>query len=514
MKVPSTWITTTLRDLNVEAQPGFASGQHNRIGEGVLHLRPMNVTREGKLDLSDARYVNDDSDRRVRAGEILFNNTNSPVLVGKTALFTGAKSLAYSNHMTRLRPPSGISSHFLAMQLHWLWASGYFQSVLNNHVNQASVATKKLLESPIVLPPLAEQHRIVEAVEGHLSRLDAAEGDLKTAQAHSRSLQRSALERAINGRFDTRSDRDEPVSALFKQVEAELSLVTRGKRRKAPELAELSPQANLPSHWAVRPLGTLARKIEYGTSAKAHADPSEADVPVLRMGNIQDGCLDFQNLKYLPAGHPDTTKLLLSDGDILFNRTNSAELVGKAAVYRAVMGPATFASYLIRCQLAQGVEPEWVSLCINSPEGRRYIKSVAAQQVGQANVNGTKLAAFPIPVPPHGEQLRLLAEVREWHETVERTARIAQRALKRSAHLRRSLLNHAFSGQLVPQDPADEPASILLDRIRAEREAQGNKPKRAVRRPRKAAATADAPPPPPVSSNPPSTAAVQQELPL
>jgi type I restriction enzyme S subunit len=231
------------------------------------------------------------------------------------------------------------------------------------------------------------------------------------------------------------------------------------------------------------------------------------------MGNIQDGRLDMQNLKYLPAENPDTLKLALSDGDLLFNRTNSAELVGKTAVYRSMVGPATFASYLIRCQFAQGIEPEWVSLCINSPEGRRYINSVAAQQVGQANVNGTKLAAFPIPVPPHGEQLRLLTELNEWRETVERTADIAQRALKRSAHLRRSLLNHAFSGKLVCQDPADEPASVLLDQIRAESEAKGDKPKRSVRRSRKTV-TADVSPPPPESTKPSHANAVQQEFPL
>ncbi|MBT2480862.1 restriction endonuclease subunit S [Streptomyces sp. ISL-94] len=367
----------------------------------------------------------------------------------------------------------------------------------------------------IPLPPLTEQHRIVEALEDHLSRLDASAASLDKAQIRSRALQRSAVERAMNGALVSPSDEDGLVDDLLERVNDYLSLTaSKGGRRKRAEPAALSPHIRLPSHWSVQPLGRLCRNIEYGTSAKAHTDPAEGDVPVLRMGNIQDGHLDLQKLKYLPVDHPDITKLTLIDGDLLFNRTNSAELVGKSAIYRSNMGPATFASYLIRCQLAPGIEPEWVSLCINSPEGRRYVASVATQQVGQANVNGTKLAAFPIPVPPHAEQLRLLGELREWHETVDRTAAITSRALHRSAHLRQSLLRHAFSGKLVSQDPADEPASVLLERITGEREAQhGGKVKRAARRPQKQAATAAAPPPP-ASTTPAPTTAVQQELPL
>ncbi|WP_217690807.1 restriction endonuclease subunit S [Streptomyces sp. KAI-26] len=482
----------------------------------VPYLRVANVQR-GRIDLSNVATIRvPESKARqlaLRPGDVLLNEGGDRDKLGRGWIWEGQiPGAIHQNHVFRARIYNNIIhpkllSWYANNAVRWFEANG------TQSVNLASISLSKIKQLPVPVPPRAEQHRILEALEGHLSRLDAAERDLNTALLRSGSLKKSALERAMNGGLDAQSDEDEPVSVLLAQVEAELSQVAKGRRRKAPGPAELSPHASPPSHWVVQPIGSLARKIEYGTSAKAHTVPTGADVPVLRMGNIQDGRMDLQNLKYLPADNPDTSKLALSDGDLLFNRTNSAELVGKAAVYRSMMGPATFASYLIRCQLAQGIEPEWVSLCINSPEGRRYINSVAAQQVGQANVNGTKLAAFPIPVPPHGEQLRLLAELHEWRETVERTATIAQRALKRSAHLRRSLLNHAFSGQLVCQDPADEPASVALGRIRTEREAQGDKPKRAVRRPRKTA-TADAPPAPSAFTTPSPTNVVQQELPL
>ncbi|MFF5307389.1 restriction endonuclease subunit S [Streptomyces sp. NPDC013161] len=482
----------------------------------VPYLRVANVQR-GRIDLSSIATIRvPESKARQLAlmpGDVLLNEGGDRDKLGRGWIWEGQiPGAIHQNHVFRARIFDNIIhpkllSWYANNSARWFEANG------TQSVNLASISLSKIKQLPVPVPPRAEQYRILESLEGHLSRLDAAERDLNTALLRSRSLKKSALERAMNGGFDAQSDEDEPVSVLLSQVDAEISQVTKGKRRNGPGPAELSPHAGPPSHWAVRPIGSLARKIEYGTSTKTHAVPADTDVPVLRMGNIQDGRLDMRNLKYLPAENPDTSKLSLSDGDLLFNRTNSAELVGKSAVYRSAMGPATFASYLIRCQLAQGIEPEWVSLCINSPEGRRYINSVAAQQVGQANVNGAKLAAFPVPVPPHGEQLRLLAELQEWRETVERTASIAQRALKRSVHLRRSLLNHAFSGQLVCQDPADEPASVLLGRIRAEHEAQGDKPKRGVRRSRRTV-TADGPPPPPASTTPSPANAVQQELPL
>lgn len=518
VELPTGWSWATLGDMANSVKNGIYVSRPGSIPDGVPILR-ISAVRPMQLSTSDLRYTGmsldevEAKDGIAKPGDLLFTRYNGNVkLVGACARVPDhAPVVAYPDKLIRVALPPEVDSRFLCYA--WAWAET--QSQLRQHVKttagQAGISGSSLKAIRLPLAPLAEQHRIVESIEDHFSHLDAAVRSLSTAQVRSRSLQKSAVERVMNGGFPLQSDEDEPVHALLKRVETELSQVAKGKRRKATEPNPLSAYASPPSHWSVQPLGSLARKIEYGTSAKAHADRSSTDVPVLRMGNIQDGRLDLQDLKYLPAGHPDAVKLSLSDGDLLFNRTNSAELVGKSAVYRSTMGSATFASYLIRCQLVNGIEPEWVSLCINSPEGRRYINSVAAQQVGQANVNGTKLASFPIPLPPHGEQLRLLAELQEWKDAVTRTTTITQRALGRSVHLRRSLLTRAFTGQLVPQDPTDEPASVLLDRIRAEREAQGGKVKRGTRRPRKAAETA---PPPAPASTPSPTNAVQQELPL
>jgi len=220
--------------------------------------------------------------------------------------------------------------------------------------------------------------------------------------------------------------------------------------------------------WPVRQLRDVTASQVYGSSAKANAD--SGGVPVLRMGNINHGKLDFSSLKYLPAEHPDVRKFDLEEGDVLFNRTNSPELVGKSAVFEGQERMA-FASYLIRVRLTEACDPHWAALVINGPLGRAYVAEVRTQQVGQANVNGTKLAAMPIPLPPVDEQRRIVARVEEQLSAIDALRAAIERAQRRSASLRRAVLERAFRGHLVPQDPRDEPASVLLDGIRSERAA-------------------------------------------
>ena len=130
----------------------------------------------------------------------------------------------------------------------------------------------------------------------------------------------------------------------------------------------------------------------------------------------------------------------------------------------------------------EGCLPDYVCFFINSQHGRAYIAQVRSQQVGQANVNGTKLATMPIPLPPLAEQRRIVAEVERRLSVIQQAEAAVEASLARAERLRQSILKQAFSGRLVPQDPGDEPASALLERIRAEREADRRKDAKAQRR--------------------------------
>lgn len=227
----------------------------------------------------------------------------------------------------------------------------------------------------------------------------------------------------------------------------------------------------LPRGWRTARVEDLATLVQYGSSSKTSED--ETGVPVLRMGNIVNGRLVFEALKYLPPEHQEFPELLLRPGDVLFNRTNSPELVGKTAVYSAEHpSPCSFASYLIRLRL-RDYEPSLFAAYVNSGYGRAWIRSCVSQQVGQANVSGGKLRELQVPVPPRNEQRRIVAKL----ETLQARSRRAREALDAVPplleKLRQSILAAAFRGDLTKDWRAKnkdvEPASKLLERIRAER---------------------------------------------
>jgi type I restriction enzyme, S subunit len=250
-----------------------------------------------------------------------------------------------------------------------------------------------------------DQEEIVAEIEKQFSRLDEAVANVRSAQAHLSAYRASVL-----------------------------SAVQRG--------ALCGMNCN---DWPIRTIGEVATRVQYGSSAKTSA--AEKGIPVLRMGNIENGELVLDNLKYLPADHDEFPELFLEMGDLLFNRTNSPELVGKVAVYKGKPSPCSFASYLIRVRFIDDVLPEFASYVLNSPFGRAWVRSVVSQQVGQANVNGSKLKALQIRVPPIEAQRELVAEAERHFSLIRETEAQLAAAGRRSERLRTRLLARALSGK-------------------------------------------------------------------
>ncbi|NYT14026.1 MAG: hypothetical protein GKC01_05910 [Candidatus Methanofastidiosa archaeon] len=150
------------------------------------------------------------------------------------------------------------------------------------------------------------------------------------------------------------------------------------------------------------------------------------------------------------------------------------ELVGKTAVYTPILNHCVFASYLIRLKLNSDYgNPKFVSFYINSIYGRKYILSVASQQVGQANVNSKKLLDMPIPLPPLEEQQEIVNRIEKLFSLADYIEETIDSKLEESKILRQSILKKAFEGKLVPQDPNDEAAEILLEKIKMEKSNKG-----------------------------------------
>ena len=219
----------------------------------------------------------------------------------------------------------------------------------------------------------------------------------------------------------------------------------------------------LPDGWAWARIQSVSEDMPYGTASKSSL---YGKIAVLRMGNIQTGEIDYSDLVF-SSDEADNIKYALQENDLLFNRTNSAEWVGKTAIYRGNI-PAIYAGYLIRLRTL--INAEYLNSVMNSSYAKAYCNSVKTDAVNQSNINAQKLGAFLIPVPPMAEQNGIASKIAEVLPIISTIQSNEDNIAAVIAQAKSKILDLAIRGQLVPQDPADEPASVLLERIRAEKE--------------------------------------------
>ncbi|MGA5710119.1 restriction endonuclease subunit S [Streptomyces cellulosae] len=471
--------------MGVEVQPGFASGKHNRDGIGILHLRPMNITRNGMLDTLDARYVVDDSDRRVERGDVLFNNTNSPALVGKTAWVDSVEPLAFSNHMTRLRGPEGLDGQFLAAQLHHMWATGYFKSILNNHVNQASVSRKALLDTVIVVPPFAEQHRIVAKLNEQFAHIEAGERSLGAADGKREQLLRNVLHDALRGKFASGNPSEGNARDLVPD-----------------SVALIEGPWSIPDEWRWATIGKLFKVSVGATPARSNSAYWGGDIPWVSSGEVSFGRISSTRESITADSMVNPGARIHPPGTVMVAMIGEGRTRGQAAILDiAAAHNQNCAS--IRVSEA-GIMPEFVYYFFMA----RYEETRREASGGnQPALNKGKIQNLKIPIPPLGVQRDIVARVQELEEELRGLREAVAVGWARASRLRSALLHAAFTGTLVPQNPEDEPASVLLDRIRAQR-AVGAKPARPKRAPRKTSPAA------PQTSGRPVPSGTQEALPL
>ncbi|WP_396428716.1 restriction endonuclease subunit S [Limnohabitans sp.] len=330
---------------------------------------------------------------------------------------------------------------------------GYLKAIndATSSVTVKHLSSRTIQDIPLPLPPMDEQREIVAEIEKQFSRLDEAVANLQRVKANLKRYKASVLKAAVEGRLvETEASIAQREGRSYETGEKLLQRILEERRAKwalkkkyvEPESAECPMLESLPEGWANATVEQLSQLVEYGSSSKTSDDAT--GIPVLRMGNIFEGELRFDDLKYLPKEHDEFPKLLMNDGDLLFNRTNSPELVGKVAVFQAKSTSYSFASYLIRVRTVTGVLPNFLAAYINSNFGRQWVKSVVTQQVGQANVNGTKLQALAVPLPPLAEQTRIVAELDRHMTIIREVESEVDVNLQRAQALRQATLSKAF----------------------------------------------------------------------
>lgn len=335
--------------------------------------------------------------------------------------------------------------------------------VLRNHVIFNSTRTagqdgvrKELIEEyPVPLPPLNEQHRIVTKIEALKTRSARVKDSLSTIPALLDQFRQSVLAAAFRGDLTAEwreQNRDvEPVKKfLIKSNQEDFSI--------------------LHDTWELATVGDVIESLKYGTSQKCGYEL--VGVPVLRIPNIGNGVIEHFDLKYADLSKKEFDELKLVPGDILIIRSNgSASLVGKSALVKESEKDFAYAGYLIRLRLNQLlIYPNYLNLCFSSHDIRLQIEVPAKSTSGVHNINSQEVKRLKIPVAPLLEQKEIVRQIQRLFKIADTIAQQYQQTKGEIEQLDQSILSQAFSGNLVPQDPNDEPASELLNRIRTERD--------------------------------------------
>ena len=361
--------------------------------------------------------------------------------------------------------------------------------------NISNISSSNLSGIALKVPPLAEQHRIVAEIEKQFARLDASVAALKRVQANLKRYRASVLKAACEGNLvPTEAElaqsegRDyEPADQLLerilsvRRVRWESQENRRGKY-KEPVAPDTSDLPELPEGWVWASLA-LVGEVRLGRQRSPKRAKGPHMRPYLRAANVTWEGLDLSDVKEMDFSPREYATYRLRRGDILLaEASGSADEVGKPAVWDVEIDGCCFQNTLIRVRVPNEVVPYlYVHLMSDARSGAL---GRAARGVGIHHLGAQRAGSWMVAFPPLAEQRRIVAEVERRLSVIQQAEAAVEANLTRAERLRQSILKQAFSGKLVPQDPDDEPASVLLERICAEREAAESaaRPKRRAKR--------------------------------
>jgi len=487
--LPSTWIQAKLQDL-VDVHYGKALPAKDRVKTGNTPV----VGSSGIVGYHDTALIEGSSivvGRKGSAGAIhLVSESCWPI---DTAYF--------------IQPPGSLEIRWCAYFLKTLDLGQFDKSTAI-----PSLSRDDLYQVQIPIAPSAEQMRILERLEELLSELDTGVSELEAAQIKLDQYRQSLLKAAVEGAL-TAVWRQ---TNLVKESGLELLgriLVERRVRWEANQLEQFAekgrkPPKNwqekypepvhpdtadlpeLPKGWvwaSLDMIGEIASGVAKGTKHKPGVAVRE--VPYLRVANVQRGYLDLSEVKTIVAAEKKIKDLVLQNGDVLFNEGGDRDKLGRGWVWRNEVDNCIHQNHVFRMRpLLPETIPELVSHHGNT-FGRTWFQNAGKQTTNLASINLTMLRMFPVPVAPAAEQNEILAQVQVQLDNLAQQANAIELALKQSEAQRKNILKAAFSGLLVPQNPNDEPAGALLERIRTERMAQAKQPKSRQSRPKKETST-------------------------
>lgn len=409
-EIPESWKWVRWGDLSEQIQYGYIASAQST---GQIKMVRISDIQGNKVIWKNVPYCDIDDESidiyKLHQNDILFARTGGTV--GKSYLVENVDTEAvFAGYLIRTSYSKRLSAkyikYFMDSDLYWKQLQDGTTATAQPNCNGQTLS-KMILP----LPPAAEQMRIVEKLQCVFSMLDTIDTLQSQYQDNLVTLKSKIIDAGIQGKLTEQLPEDGTAEELYQQIQQEkLALEKAGKVKKSkplPPISEEEKPFDIPDNWKWVSVGDVCTNIQYGTSKKSS---ETGKVPVIRMGNLQGGRIVYDKLAYT-SDDSEIEKYPLEVNDLLFNRTNSMELVGKTAIYKGEM-PAIYAGYLVRVTPVLMVS-DYLNYVMQTKYYWDYCRMVRIDANGQSNINAEKLKRFVFPLPPLAEQKRIVAKLEE-----------------------------------------------------------------------------------------------------
>ena len=496
-ELPDGWVWTTLEEVS---ELNLRIDKQSIDNDLEVTFLPMKNVEElsGKIDLSETKRFSElkrKSYTPFRDGDILFAKVTPCMENGKIAIAHDLKNgIGFGStefHVIRLSEEQSKQFFFFYFLQQKFRQEA--KRAMTGAVGLLRVPTDYMRKVPIPLPPLSEQHYIAAKIEELFTRLNAGINALHKTQSQLKRYRQSVLKAAFEGKLTEtwRAEHQgeiEPVSVLLERIlkerrekwEAEQleQMKAKGKipkddrwkaKYKEPIAPDTSNLPELPNGWKWVKLGQVTYLITKGSSPRWQGfNYVDKGIFFLRSQNVGWGGLNLSNIAYLPeAFNEKEKKSILQRGDVLLNLVGAS--IGRAAIASHELEGANMNQAVALIRLVRnGLDNKFLMTYLISPDAQSIIHEKKVD-VARANLSLTGVSEFAVPLPPLSEQQAIVSEVESRLSVADEVEKTITVELKRAEQLRQSILKKAFSGKLVPQDSNDEPASVLLERIKTEK---------------------------------------------
>lgn len=455
------------------------------------------------LDLSDLTFIDEETHREifarcdVKKGDILYIKDGATT--GTAAINPLDEEFSLLSSVGVLRPGPAITAKYLLYALQDPATKAKIMGGISG-VAITRLTLRKLNDATVPVAPVALQETIVAKLEELLSDLDAGVAELKAAQKklaqYRQSLLKAAVEGALTADWRAQHTPTETGAQLLERI-----LTERRAHWEARQLAKFKEQGKAPpkdwqkkypepvqpdttalpalaTGWVWASVDQLSESVRNGLSKTPNTD--QRGFRIFKINAVRAMEVNFAAIKHIEIDESEAADYWIEAGDVLATRYNgSIDLLGVFGLVRGVTARTLYPDKLIRMKPMTGAGlGAWMEVCGNVGHSRKHLVSRVKTTAGQTGISGEDLKKTPIPLAPALEQAAALAMLDTRLEAIHALDRPTAFALKHATTQRQNILRAAFAGQLVPQDPNDEPASMLLARIRAERAEKGTAPRK------------------------------------